>query len=215
MPEEGRITYNVRLPLSDSDTLVGLALFFRVKGNGYLLVALPTGDTLRLRPEGSVEVGFDADRWYVLSGERRRTFKGKSPSDVVSITLGASGPLSLVGGTLGVRLTYFGDEIRRVRVGDILDSPESYAGRKVLLVASPGGWGCPVKRRTRLPLDLSRSAITLYDPTGCIYGTGVIIAGRILSPDAHPIYGPGKEKVVVVGRVRLDREGTPYLSPEM
>ena len=215
VPDGGWITYRIHLPLSGSDTLRGVAFSFRVEGRGKLLIAVPSGDKLPVRPEGKVEVGFDGRGWYVLSGDVKRSFEGEAPSDVVSLTLGASGSVSLVGETLSARLEYSGEPIRRVRVGHILDSPKAYAGKKVLLVVSPGGWGCPVKRGTPLPGVLSRSAMTLYDSTGCIYGSGRYVAGRILSPEAHPIYSPGEEKVVVVGRVRLDGKGIPYLSPDL
>ncbi len=214
LPEGGWITYRIHLPLSDPDTLRGLRISFRVRGEGELLIALPSGGKFRIRPKGGVEVGFDGREWYVASGSTKRNFNGEVPSGVLSLTLGASGPLSLVGGTLSVHLDYSGEEIRRVRVGDVLDSPQDFAGKRVLLVVSPGGWGCPVKRRTPLPRALSRSATTFYDPTGCIYGDGRLVAGRILSPEVHPIYEPGEEVVVVVGRVRLDRAGIPYLSPD-
>ncbi len=209
LPDDGA-TYTLHLPLSEGDTLKSLYILFNLKGKARVSV----GGTSALVGDGEVVVGYEGGRWYVSRGKSQRELEGRPPDTTVRLKVVPEGMARLVGETLSVRLEYSGEPIVRVRVGDILDSPKAYAGKRVLLVVSPGGWGCPVGRGTPLPSDLSRSATTLYDPTGCIYGTGRIVAGRFLSPEAHPVYRPGREVVVVVGRVRLAPDGVPYLVPD-
>ena len=41
-----------------------------------------------------------------------------------------------------------------------------------------------------------------------------ILIGKILSPKIHTINVPGNETIVVEGKVKVDKNGTPYLAIE-
>jgi len=211
---EGGITYRIGLPLLKSDTLKTVSVSFDTESVGEATILITVENvTFEVPVKGGVEVGYEEGKWYIFHNGRREFREGEKPGEVLFLKIVPKGKVVLVGGSLSVRLDYSGEPVYRVRVGDILNTPEKYVGKRVLLVVSPGGWTCPVKRETPHPEDLSRSAMTVYDSTGCIYGSGTLIAGRILSPNIHPIYMPGEEKIVVVGRVKVDRKGVPYVIP--
>ena len=213
IPGDG-ITYRIRLPLLKSDTLKSVSVAFDVESSGKSTLLITVENvTFEIPAKDRIEIGYKGGKWYISHNGHRENREGGKPGEVLSLKILPKGKVVLVGESLSVRLEYSGKPIYRVRVGDILDSPKDYAGKRVLLVVSPGGWGCPVKRSTPHPEDLSRSAMTVYDSTGCIYGSGMLIAGRVLSPDVHPIYMPGEEKIVIVGRVKVDRRGVPYIIP--
>ena len=70
-------------------------------------------------------------------------------------------------------------------------------GPHVIIAVHPGGWICPSKKSTPLPEGFSRSATVFYDDTGCLYGNGNILIGKVLSPDTHTIATPGNETIVI------------------
>lgn len=116
--------------------------------------------------------------------------------------------------TLTLGLEYAGEKIYQPRIAQVIDNPAAFADKTVLLTGHPGGWGCPSGKSTPLPEaeGFSRSSTTIYDDTGCLYHRGeVLVAGKVVS-ELHPLYLPGKETIVVLGKIRLDKHGVPYLS---
>lgn len=115
--------------------------------------------------------------------------------------------------TLTLGIEYDGDKIYQPTIGEIIDKPEEFENKKVILAVHPGGWGCPSKKSTAIPEGFSRSATMIYDDTGCLYGNGDILVGKILSPEVHTINVPGEETIVVEGKIKLDKNNIPFLLP--
>jgi len=115
--------------------------------------------------------------------------------------------------TITLGLEYTGEKIYQPTISEIIDNPEKFEHKTVLLTVHPGGWGCPARKSTPIPAGFSRSATMIYDNTGCLYGSGNIITGEILSPEIHPINIPGNEMIVIEGKIKLDRNKTPFLLP--
>ena len=53
----------------------------------------------------------------------------------------------------------------------------------------------------------------IYDDTGCLYGGGDILVGKVFSPETHTITTPGNKIIVIKGKVRLDKNKIPLISP--
>lgn len=115
--------------------------------------------------------------------------------------------------TVTLGLEYEGEKIYQPRIIDIINDPEHYENKSVIMRVHPGGWSCPPGRATPLPEHLSRSATMLYDDTGCLYGGGTLLVGKILSPEVHTIMTPGNETIIIEGKVRLDKN-IPFLSAQ-
>ncbi len=115
--------------------------------------------------------------------------------------------------TLTLGLEYKGEKILEPTISEIIAEPWRFANRRVILEVHPGGWSCPPGKSTPIPLGLSRSATMVYDSTGCLYGSGDILIGKILSPELHTANIPGKETIVMDGKIRLDNRGIPFISP--
>lgn len=113
--------------------------------------------------------------------------------------------------TLG--LEYEGEKIYQPSVIDIINNPERYENKLVIMAVHPGGWGCPSKNSTPLPEGFSRSAFMIYDDTGCLYGGGDVLVGKVLAPELHTINVPGKETIVIEGKVKLDNNKIPFIVP--
>ncbi|NIA03940.1 MAG: hypothetical protein GWP09_01140 [Nitrospiraceae bacterium] len=116
--------------------------------------------------------------------------------------------------TLTLGLEYNDNIHKRIyqpTVAEIIDNPNKFLGKIVLLAVHPGGWSCPANKSTSLPYGFSRSAMVIYDNTGCLYGNGTVLIGRILSPEIHTINVPGNETIIVEGIIQLDKDGIPYL----
>jgi len=113
--------------------------------------------------------------------------------------------------TLG--LEYDGEKIYQPMILDIINNPEKYENKTVIIAVHPGGWVCPPKKSTLLPEGFSRSATMIYDDTGCLYGDGDILVGKVLSPETHTIATPGNETIVIKGKVKLDKNKIPFISP--
>jgi len=112
--------------------------------------------------------------------------------------------------TLG--LEYKGEKIYQPEIGQIIDNPKKYANKNIILSVHPGGWSCPSKKSTAIPEGFSRSATMIYDSTGCLYGNGDILIGKILSPELHTINVPGNETIVMEGKVKLDKNNVPFIT---
>lgn len=129
------------------------------------------------------------------------------------------GGLNLFGAEVGnlkdpfyIELDYDGEPIFQPTIGEILQNPQKFKNKKVLLTVSPGGWGCPSGNATRIPEGFSRSAMMFYDSSGCMYYKNpTFIVGNIWAPELHPIQQPGKERIVVLGLIKADSKGTPFL----
>jgi len=116
--------------------------------------------------------------------------------------------------TLTLGLEYEGEKIYQPRMIDIIENPEKYEDKTVIMAVHPGGWGCPPGKATPIPAGFSRSAIMIYDNTGCLYGGGDILIGKILSPEVHTINTPGNETIVIKAKVKLDKNNIPFIAPE-
>jgi len=115
--------------------------------------------------------------------------------------------------TLTLGLEYDGEKIYQPMILDIINNPEKYENKTVIIAVHPGGWVCPPKKSTPLPEGFSRSATMIYDDTGCLYGDGDILVGKVLSPETHTIATPGNETIVIKGKVKLDKNKIPFISP--
>lgn len=115
--------------------------------------------------------------------------------------------------TLTLGLEYEGEKIYQPKIADIIDNPKEYENKNVILVVHPGGWSCPPQKATTIPEGFSRSATMIYDDTGCLYGDGDILVGKVLSPEIHTINAPGNESIIIKGKVKLDRNEIPFISP--
>ena len=113
--------------------------------------------------------------------------------------------------TLGIE--YFGRKIYQPTISEIIDNPNQFNGATVLLGVHPGGWSCPLKKATAIPEGFSRSATMVYDNTGCLYGNGNILVGKILSPEVHPINVSGNEIIIIEGKIQLDKNDVPFIIP--
>ena len=113
--------------------------------------------------------------------------------------------------TLGIE--YLGRRIYQPTISEIINNPNRFNGNTVLLAVHPGGWSCPSKKGTAIPEGFSRSATMVYDSTGCLYGNGSILAGKILSPEIHSINVPGKETIIIEGKIQLDKNDIPFITP--
>jgi len=116
--------------------------------------------------------------------------------------------------TLTLGLEYEGENIYQPSIIEIINNPEEYENKTVILAVHPGGWGCPPKKSTLHPEGFSKSATMIYDDTGCLYGNGDILVGKILSPEVHPINIPGNETIVIKGKVKLDKNSIPFILSE-
>ncbi len=114
-------------------------------------------------------------------------------------------------GKMTLKIEYTGEKIYQPKISEILDSPREFENKKVVLAVHPAGWVCHGKS-TPIPAGFSRSATMVYDDTGCLYGDGDILVGRILSPEIHRMNEPGNETIVVEGKIMLDKTGIPYIS---
>ena len=147
--------------------------------------------------------------------------------DVVTIRIGVDkdaqhkGGINLFGEkfgnypkTLTLGFEYEGEKVYQPRIIDIINNPEKYQNKTVIIAVHPGGWGCPPGKITRIPEaeGFSRSSTTLYDDTGCLYGGGDILVGKFV-PELHKFMAPGKETIVIKGKVKLDKNKTPFISP--
>jgi len=207
------LEYVVNLPLSRGDTLKGLKmrLRMRVKG-GFRLSVGGHGVAVAGDGEGPLYVDVRPDGTTVSFGGRSygMNLTTRDVGDTLRLRIRPNSSLSIVGDTFSVAVEFSGEPILRARVRDILGEPERYAGRRVILYVSPGGWSCPHDEAPPYPSVLSRSARILYDESGCIYASGYrVLAGRVLS-EIHPIYAPGRERLTVLARVG-SHGGMPYL----
>ena len=114
--------------------------------------------------------------------------------------------------TLTLGIEYQGEKILQPTIGEIISQPKAFEDKKIILAVHPGGWSCPVSESTVIPEGFSRSAMMVYDNTGCLYGGGDILVGKILSPDVHPVNIPGPETLIEEGIIKLDKNGVPFLS---
>jgi len=115
--------------------------------------------------------------------------------------------------TLTLGLEYVGNKIYQPKMIDIINNPEKYENKTVIMAVHPGGWGCPYGKATPIPDGFSRSATMIYDDTGCLYGDGNILVGKVLSPKVHRIYAPGNETIVIKGKIKLDKNDIPFINP--
>lgn len=116
--------------------------------------------------------------------------------------------------TLTLGLEYEGEKIYQPKIADIIENPEKYENKTIIIAVHPGGWSCPHGKTTELPQNLSMSATMIYDDTGCLYGYGDTLAGKILVPENHLLWEPGNETIVIKGKVKLDKNKIPFISPE-
>ncbi len=115
--------------------------------------------------------------------------------------------------TLTLSLGYDGEKIYQPTISEIIGNPKKYENQTVIIAVHPGGWVCPNKKSTQIPEGFSRSATMVYDDTGCLYGNGDVLVGKVLSPEVHTITTPGNESIVIEGVVKLDKNGVPFISP--
>ena len=115
--------------------------------------------------------------------------------------------------TLGIE--YQGEKIYQPTIEEIIDNPAMFQDKDVILAVHPGGWSCPPGKSTSIPEGFSRSAMMIYDDTGCLYGDGDILVGKVLSPEVHTINTPGNETIIVKGKVKLDKNKIPYLATDI
>ena len=97
------------------------------------------------------------------------------------------------------------------KISDIVGNPQRFENKFVILKVKPGGWSCPVNKSTSIPPVFSRSATMIYDDSGCLYGAGKIIYGKLLVPEKHKIYEPGNETLIIIGVIKISN-GIPYIS---
>ena len=111
-------------------------------------------------------------------------------------------------------LEYEGEKIYQPKIGEIIDNPKKYENKKVILTVHPGGWSCPLGKVTGIPEaeGFSRSSTMVYDDTGCLYGSGDILLGKILVPEIHTSSTSGNETIVIEGRVKLDKNNVPFIT---
>jgi len=148
--------------------------------------------------------------------------------DVISIRIGVDkdtenkGGISLFGEKFGnypkmltLGLEYDGEKMYQPKIAKIIENPEKYENKTVIMAVHPGGWGCPPGNATKIPEaeDFSRSSTMVYDDTGCLYGSGDILLGKILVPEIHTLSTPGNETIVIKGKVKLDKNKIPFISP--
>lgn len=113
--------------------------------------------------------------------------------------------------TLGIE--YVGQKIYNPTISEIIKNPHQFQDKTVILTVHPGGWSCPSKNSTSIPEGFSRSSTMIYDSTGCLYGSGDILVGKLLVPEVHPINIPGKETITIQGVIRLDKNNIPFITP--
>jgi len=117
--------------------------------------------------------------------------------------------------TLTLGLEYEGEKMYQPKIAEIIENPEKYENKTVIMAVHPGGWGCPPGKATRIPEaeGFSRSSTMIYDDTGCLYGSKDILIGKILVPEIHTLPIPGNETIVIKGKVKLDKNKIPFISP--
>jgi len=114
---------------------------------------------------------------------------------------------------LSMGLEYEGEKEYQPKIIEIINNPEKYENKTVIIKAHPGGWSCPNEKAAQLPEGFSRSATMIYDDTGCLYGKGDILVGKILSQNTHDINAPGNETIIIKGRIKLDKNTIPFITP--
>ena len=114
--------------------------------------------------------------------------------------------------TLTLSFAYRGGKIYQPTISEIINKPDDFEGKTVILKVHPGGWSCPNGKATNIPEGFNRSATMIYDGTGCLYGNGEVLIGKILSPELHLINAPGRETIIIKGKIRVDKNGTPFVS---
>ena len=115
---------------------------------------------------------------------------------------------------LALGLEYEGEKIYQPKIEEIIDNPKKYENKRVILAVHPGGWSCPHGKATRIPeaKGFSRSSTMVYDDTGCLYGSGDILLGKILVPEIHTLPTPGNETIVIEGKIKLDKNNVPFIT---
>jgi len=118
--------------------------------------------------------------------------------------------------TLTLGLEYEGEKIYQPMIIDIINNPEKYENKTVIIAVHPGGWSCPSGKSTRIPEaeGFSRSSTMIYDNTGCLYGGGDILVGNFV-PELHKFMAPGNETIVIKGKIKLDKNKTPFIYTAM
>lgn len=53
----------------------------------------------------------------------------------------------------------------------------------------------------------------VYDNSACLYGSGDILIGKILTPDLHPLWQPGLETLLIKSQIKLYDNNIPVLAP--
>jgi hypothetical protein len=88
----------------------------------------------------------------------------------------------------------------KITLKTILDDPEAYAGKEIVLEGRFRGWS----GKCAGSAPITRSDWILEDKTGCIYVTGRIPAGvSVIEPQGEPL--------ILSGKVRIRKDGKPIL----
>lgn len=114
---------------------------------------------------------------------------------------------------LKLQIWYKWEKIYQPKIIDIINNSKKYNNKTVILTVHPWWWSCPSKNTTLLPIGFNRSATMVYDNSGCIYWNWNILVGKILVPDLHTINTPWKETIIIKGKIKLDKNNTPFLVP--